>query len=78
MFNNFALSRNTVYKCDMNSKKHDSDLIEVQRGVITQGTDGGQFNQGVILRAPHWFTILVPEDKHLCCYSPYNDKNVLK
>ena len=48
----------------MNNKKHDSDLIEVQRGVITQGTDGGQFNQGVILSAPHWFIILVPVDKH--------------
>ncbi len=40
-----------------------SDLVEVQRGVITQGTDGSQFNQGIILGAFHWFTILVPKDK---------------
>lgn len=45
-------------------KKLGSDLVEVQRGVITQGTDGSQFNQGIILGALHWFTILVPEDMY--------------
>lgn len=49
---------------DMWSKKLGSDLVEVQRGVITQGTDGSQFNQGIILGALHWFTILVPEDMY--------------
>lgn len=41
-----------------------SDLVEVQRGVVTQGTDGGQFNQGIMLGALHWFAILEPEEKH--------------
>lgn len=36
-----------------------SNLIEVQRGVITQRADGGQFHQSLILGAFHWFAIVV-------------------
>lgn len=43
-------------------KKQCSDLIEVQRGVIAERTDGCQFNQGVVVSAFHTFPILVPED----------------
>lgn len=46
------------------SNKQCPDLVEVQRRVVTQGTDGGQFNQGIILGALDRFTILVPDDTY--------------
>jgi hypothetical protein len=37
-------------------------LIEVQGGVIAEGTDGGQFHQPIILPCPDWFIILQAGD----------------
>lgn len=45
----------------MKGEKQGSDLVEVQRRVVTQSTDGSQLHQGIILGAPHGFTVLVPE-----------------
>lgn len=46
----------------MLKKKQRSDLIEVQRGVVAERTDGCQLNQGLVLSARHAFPVLVPED----------------
>lgn len=37
-----------------------TDLVEVQRGVVAEGADGRQFNQGVVLSALHPLAVLVP------------------
>lgn len=41
--------------------KCSAHLIKVQRGVITERTDGRQFHQSIKLGALHQITILVPE-----------------
>lgn len=40
---------------------HALHLVEVQRRVIAQRTDGGQLHQRVVLVAPHWLAVLEPE-----------------
>ncbi len=37
-----------------------TNLIVIQRRVIAQSTDGGQFNQTIILGASYWFTVMKP------------------
>lgn len=37
-----------------------TNLIVIQRRVIAQSTDGGHFNQTVILGASYWFTLMKP------------------
>lgn len=36
--------------------EENADLIIIQRGVVTQGTDGSQLNQSIILATFHWKT----------------------